>query len=63
MKAAKSNGVLFYPVNPGHEEASWERFYKEALDKFFTGTYLGEYEDELIKEFEDYLPEHPHWSK
>jgi phosphoglycolate phosphatase-like HAD superfamily hydrolase len=63
MKAAKSNGVSFYPVNPGHEEASWERFYKEALDRFFAGTYSGEYEDELIKEFEDYLPEHPHWSK
>ncbi len=63
MKAAKSNGVLFYPINPGHEEASWERFYKEALDKFFAGTYLGKYENELIKEFEGYLPEHPHWSK
>jgi phosphoglycolate phosphatase-like HAD superfamily hydrolase len=35
--AAKDNGVLFYPVNPGHEDASWERFYSEALDKFFNG--------------------------
>ena len=63
MKAAKSNRVSFYPINPGHEEASWERFYKEAIDRFFAGTYSGEYEDELIKEFEDYLPEHPDWSK
>ena len=39
LEAAKTNGVLFYPVNPGHEVASWERLYKEALDKFFTGSY------------------------
>ncbi|MCL4551557.1 MAG: HAD family hydrolase, partial [Bacteroidetes bacterium] len=34
LDAAKSNGALFYPVNPGHEEKSWERFYTESLDKF-----------------------------
>jgi phosphoglycolate phosphatase-like HAD superfamily hydrolase len=61
MKAAKSNGVLFYPVNPGKEEDSWERLYKEGLDIFFSGTYKGSYEDELIREFETYLPEHPVW--
>lgn len=60
--AAKSNGVLFYPVNPGHEEASWERFFNEAVDKFFTSTYAGEYEEKLIKEFDSYLPEKPPWS-
>lgn len=59
--AAKSNGVLFYPINPGHEEASWERFYSEALDKFFAGTYEGAYEQKLIEEFEAYLPENPSW--
>lgn len=61
LKAAKSNGVLFYPINPGKEEASWERLYKEGLDRFFSGTYAGLYEEELIKEFEAYLPEHPVW--
>jgi phosphoglycolate phosphatase-like HAD superfamily hydrolase len=60
--AAKSNGVLFYPVNPGHEDASWERFFKEALDKFFDGTFAGGYEAKLVKEFDDYLPENPTWS-
>ncbi|MBD3306890.1 HAD hydrolase-like protein, partial [candidate division KSB3 bacterium] len=30
-KAATDNGVLFYPINPGAEEASWERFYNEAI--------------------------------
>lgn len=63
LKAAKSNGVLYYPINPGHEEISWARFYNESLDKFFNGTYAGEYEEKLIQEFEGYLPEHPNWKK
>ncbi len=63
FEAAKSNGVLFYPVNPGNEEASWERFYKEALDRFFEGTYAGEYEEALIKEFDAYLPSMPPWKR
>jgi phosphoglycolate phosphatase-like HAD superfamily hydrolase len=62
-EAAKSNGVLYYPINPGHEEASWERFYKEALDRFFAGTYKGEYENKLIEEFNKYLPENPSWKE
>jgi phosphoglycolate phosphatase-like HAD superfamily hydrolase len=61
MKAAKTNGVLFYPINPGHEEDSWERFYKEAMEKFFNGEYEGAYEAALIEEFESYLPETPPW--
>lgn len=63
FEAAKSNGVLYYPINPGHEDASWERFYTEALDKFFAGTYKGEYENKLIEEFNKYLPENPSWKE
>ena len=63
MKAAKSNGVLFFPVNPGHEEDSWEKFYNEALDKFFNGKYEGAYENSLIEEFNKYLPDSPPWKK
>jgi len=63
LKAAKSNGVLFFPVNPGKEEQSWEKLYNEGLDRFFAGTYKGAYEDDLIKEFETYLPEHPYWKQ
>jgi len=61
MKAARANGVLFYPINPGHEEDSWERFYNEALDKFFNKEYEGAYETALVEEFESYLPEIPPW--
>jgi phosphoglycolate phosphatase-like HAD superfamily hydrolase len=63
FKAAKKNGILFYPVIPGHEDDSWERFYQEALDRFFKGTYEGDYEETLIREFDSYLPEKPPWNK
>lgn len=63
LEAAKTNGVLFYPVNPGHEVASWERLYKEALDKFFAGSYEGDYENKLIREFEAYMPGEPPWDQ
>ena len=61
MKAARANGALFFPVNPGHEEASWRRFYDEAMGHFFNGTYAGDYESALIAEFETLLPETPPW--
>lgn len=59
--AATSNGALFFPINPGHEEASWKRFLDEALGRFFAGTYAGGYEQALIAEFDRYLPELPPW--
>jgi phosphoglycolate phosphatase-like HAD superfamily hydrolase len=61
FKAAKSNNALFYPITPGKEEASWERFFSEALDRFFSGNYAGEYEARLVKEFDACLPEKPGW--
>jgi len=63
MEAARGNGALFFPVNPGHEEGSWERFYKEALGKFISGQYAGTYEAKLIDEFDKLLPEQPPWKK
>jgi phosphoglycolate phosphatase-like HAD superfamily hydrolase len=61
LKAARSNGVLFFPINPGSEEESWERFYQDGIDKFLSLSYFGDYQDHLIREFESLLPEHPHW--
>ncbi len=60
-KAAVSNHALFYPIIPGHEEASWERFFKEGLDRFFNETYAGVYENGLVREFDASLPEQPPW--
>ena len=62
LKAAKANGVLFYPINPGDEAASWKRFHDEAMDKFFDGTYAGRYEKGLIDEFDSRLPGKPPWA-
>ncbi len=61
MKAARANDALFYPINPGHEEESWRRFHDEAMQRFFEGTYRGDYESALIAEFERFLPETPPW--
>ena len=61
FKAAKANGALFFPINPGKEELSWERLHNEALDRFFAGTYAGEYESKLVQEFDACLPEKPGW--
>jgi phosphoglycolate phosphatase-like HAD superfamily hydrolase len=63
MEAAKANGTLFFPINPGQEEKSWERFYKEGLARFTAGTYAGAYEASLIAEFETFLPSTPPWKK
>ena len=61
FEAAKANDALFFPINPGDEETSWERFYREALGKFFDGSYAGDYEKELINDFEGHLPAEPPW--
>lgn len=63
LEAAKANGALFYPINPGREVDSWRRFYKEALDRFFNETYQGEYEARLIEDFLSLLPEEPPWKR
>ena len=61
----QQNQMVFFsfPVNPGKEELSWERLYREGIDRFFAGTFKGDYEEKLIKEFEAYLPEHPRWKQ
>ena len=63
LEAAKANDALFYPINPGDEVASWERFHDEAFDKFMNGEYTGRYEEKLIAEFDSYLPEFPPWQR
>ncbi len=63
LKAARGNKCLFYPINPGDEDKSWQRFHEEAFDKFIAGTYAGAYEEALIKEFDTYLPELPPWKR
>ena len=60
-KAAVANSCLFFPINPGSEEASWRRLHDEGIPRFFEGTFAGEYQQELLDEFDTYLPERPPW--
>ena len=63
MKAARANQALFFAVNPGDEPASWHRFLDEAADKFLAGDYPGDYETQVIAEYDSYLPETPPWKQ
>ncbi|MBN1797669.1 MAG: HAD family hydrolase [Spirochaetales bacterium] len=62
LKAAQNCEALFYPILPGQEQASWENFYKAAADKFFNGTYAGEYENKLLQKFDACLPAALPWN-
>lgn len=61
LEAARSTGALFYPINPGDEETSWQRLHNGAADRFFSGTYAGTYERQLIDDFESRLLDTPPW--
>lgn len=61
LDAARANNALFFPINPGHEDESWERLYKEGLQKFMNGQFGGAYEASLIAEFDKLLPSTPPW--
>ena len=59
--AAVANNALFFPINPGHEEASWTRLLEEGSERFFTGTFAGVYQENLLDQFDSYLPDRPPW--
>jgi phosphoglycolate phosphatase-like HAD superfamily hydrolase len=61
LKAARANSFLFFPINPGHEEACWQELLEHGLDRFFRGAFAGEYEQKRIAEFEKLLPDTPPW--
>lgn len=61
LAAAEANGVLFYPIEPGFEDQSWQRFLEEALPKFYDHSYAGPYMAERVERFLALLPEIPPW--
>jgi len=63
LSAARANSIRFFPVNPGHEERSWENFFRRYLTDFINGRYSPEVEEKLIAEFEEFLPAVPPWKK
>lgn len=60
-EAAKANGVLFYPIIPGEEIASWQRFSQEGVKQFLAGTYAGKKEQKAIAAFDSSLNHAPPW--
>ncbi len=63
LEAAEAVDAAFYPINPGGEEGSWQNFLNEAADRFFAGTYTGDYQYQLISDFKKLLPDTPPWQK
>jgi len=63
LESARANSVLFYPIIPGQEEASWSQLLSEGLPRFFSQTYQGDYEKLLLTEFDRALPETPPWEE
>ena len=61
FQAAREAGTLFFPIVPGKEEGSWQRFYQEGLDRFIRGTFTGAYAEKLTAEFHKQLPDKPPW--
>ena len=59
--AAKKAQCLYYPILPGEEKRSWQRFKDEALGKFLDGTFAGEYQEMLTTEFNAKLPDEVPW--
>jgi len=62
-EAAKANGAGFFPINPGAEEASWEKFFEKGTGAFRDGSYAAEYESGLIAAFDALLSEVPPWKR
>lgn len=51
LKAAKANGVLYYPILVRREKESWEEFQNIAVSNLVNGKYAGKYQDEKEQEF------------
>ena len=60
-RAAAANQCLFFPINPAAEEASWKRLLEEGIEHFLNGTFAGNYQAVLLKEFDATLPDQPPW--
>ena len=59
--AAIANDCLFFPINPGAEEASWGRLLNEGIDRFLDGNFDEAYQQELLEAFNARLPATPPW--
>jgi hypothetical protein len=63
LMVGDDNAELFFPINPGREDESWQRLFEEGLPRFFAATFAGKYMAERVLEFEAILPEVPPWKR
>jgi len=61
LATAQAIGCNFFPINPGHETQSWQRFIEESYARFLDGGFSAEYQQQLNHEFKALLPGHPPW--
>ena len=61
-QAAQDNGIAFFPIIPGQEEASWARLLTEGLARLFEDRFDTAYQQLLDEEFLQALPEDPPWA-
>ena len=62
-QSAAVNHVLYYPIIPGQESASWKKLLHESFDKFTAGTYKDAYMDGLVSAFYDALAVKAPWEE
>lgn len=63
QRAAEAVNALYWPIIPGIEEESWDLLLSEGLNKFFDGTFKGEYQKSLIDKFNSALSDVPPWQE
>ncbi len=62
-QAAADNGFLFFPIVPGRERESWRELLARGLPHFYDGRFAGAYQDSLLEDFHQSLPETPPWTR
>ena len=63
LSTAQAIGCNFFPINPGHETQSWQRFLDEAYSEFLSGGFSEDYQTKLNHEFKTLLPSIPPWKQ
>ena len=57
--AANERPVL--PINPMRGGGHWRAVLRRGIDRFLAGRFAGDYQAELLAEFDRYLPDRPPW--
>jgi len=61
LTAAEANAALFFPTVPSDEDRSWQQLRDEGFDRFLQTTFAGPYQQSLLEQFQQRLPETPPW--